>query len=146
MAVELGRYGVWHGPQHFGPELAAGLERAGYGGDRIAEIEREVSEANTIRDRRRERFDRFNTLLARAGLTAVETAEQFSARLPAVAGEAARSDAKRAELQNRLTDALVEVSASGTSSTKALNPTVMKGRLAMSSAIAARLTVWSSTR
>jgi probable F420-dependent oxidoreductase len=29
--MELGRYGVWHGPQHFGPELAAGLERAGYG-------------------------------------------------------------------------------------------------------------------
>ncbi|TDD20671.1 LLM class F420-dependent oxidoreductase [Kribbella turkmenica] len=31
MAVELGRFGVWHGPQHWGPELAAGLERAGYG-------------------------------------------------------------------------------------------------------------------
>ncbi|GAA2842765.1 TIGR03620 family F420-dependent LLM class oxidoreductase [Kribbella solani] len=31
MAVELGRFGVWHGPQHFGPELAAGIERAGYG-------------------------------------------------------------------------------------------------------------------
>ena len=31
MAVELGRYGVWHGPQHWGPELATGLERAGYG-------------------------------------------------------------------------------------------------------------------
>ncbi|GAA1574143.1 LLM class F420-dependent oxidoreductase [Kribbella hippodromi] len=31
MAVELGRFGVWHGPQHFGPELAAGLEQAGYG-------------------------------------------------------------------------------------------------------------------
>ena len=59
------------------------VERAGYGGDRIAEIEREVSEANTIRDRRRERFDRFNTLLAQAGLAAVETAEQFCARLAA---------------------------------------------------------------
>ncbi len=31
MAVELGRFGVWHGPQHWGPELAAGLEQAGYG-------------------------------------------------------------------------------------------------------------------
>jgi probable F420-dependent oxidoreductase len=31
VAVELGRYGVWHGPQHFGPELAAGLEQVGYG-------------------------------------------------------------------------------------------------------------------
>jgi probable F420-dependent oxidoreductase len=29
--VELGRLGVWHGPQHWGPELAAGLEQAGYG-------------------------------------------------------------------------------------------------------------------
>jgi len=31
VAVELGRFGVWHGPQHWGPELAAGLEQAGYG-------------------------------------------------------------------------------------------------------------------
>ena len=31
MAMELGRYGVWHGAQHYGPELAAGLEQAGYG-------------------------------------------------------------------------------------------------------------------
>ncbi|MFF0270999.1 LLM class F420-dependent oxidoreductase [Kribbella sp. NPDC004536] len=29
--MELGRYGVWHGAQHYGPELAAGLEQAGYG-------------------------------------------------------------------------------------------------------------------
>ncbi|WP_185759322.1 LLM class F420-dependent oxidoreductase [Kribbella jejuensis] len=29
--MELGRYGVWHGGQHYGPELAAGLEQAGYG-------------------------------------------------------------------------------------------------------------------
>lgn len=31
MAMELGRYGIWHGGQHYGPELAAGLEQAGYG-------------------------------------------------------------------------------------------------------------------
>jgi probable F420-dependent oxidoreductase len=31
VAVALGRFGVWHGPQHWGPELAAGLEQAGYG-------------------------------------------------------------------------------------------------------------------
>ncbi|HZX07392.1 LLM class F420-dependent oxidoreductase [Kribbella sp.] len=29
--MELGRYGIWHAGQHYGPELAAGLERAGYG-------------------------------------------------------------------------------------------------------------------
>ncbi|MGW5195631.1 LLM class F420-dependent oxidoreductase [Kribbella sp. NPDC004138] len=29
--MELGHYGVWHGAQHYGPELAAGLEQAGYG-------------------------------------------------------------------------------------------------------------------
>ncbi|HEY3562677.1 MAG TPA: LLM class F420-dependent oxidoreductase [Kribbella sp.] len=29
--MELGRYGIWHGAQHYGPELAAGLEQAGYG-------------------------------------------------------------------------------------------------------------------
>nr|WP_202886535.1 LLM class F420-dependent oxidoreductase [Kribbella sandramycini] len=27
----MGRFGVWHGAQHWGPELAAGLEAAGYG-------------------------------------------------------------------------------------------------------------------
>ncbi|MFF1822520.1 LLM class F420-dependent oxidoreductase [Kribbella sp. NPDC058245] len=31
MAIELGRFGVWHGAQHWGPELAASLEQAGYG-------------------------------------------------------------------------------------------------------------------
>jgi len=31
VAIELGRFGVWHGAQHWGPELAAGLEQAGYG-------------------------------------------------------------------------------------------------------------------
>jgi probable F420-dependent oxidoreductase len=31
VAVDIGRFGVWHGPQHWGPELAAGLEQAGYG-------------------------------------------------------------------------------------------------------------------
>jgi probable F420-dependent oxidoreductase len=29
--MELGRYGVWQGAQQYGPELAAGLEQAGYG-------------------------------------------------------------------------------------------------------------------
>ncbi|MEU4606917.1 LLM class F420-dependent oxidoreductase [Kribbella sp. NPDC023972] len=29
--MDIGRFGVWHGPQHWGPELAAGLEQAGYG-------------------------------------------------------------------------------------------------------------------
>lgn len=29
--MELGQVGVWHGPDHWGPELAAGLEQAGYG-------------------------------------------------------------------------------------------------------------------
>ncbi|TWD75027.1 putative F420-dependent oxidoreductase [Kribbella amoyensis] len=31
MAVDLGRFGVWHTAHNWGPELAAGLERAGYG-------------------------------------------------------------------------------------------------------------------
>lgn len=31
MAVELGRFGVWHQADKWGPELAAGVEQAGYG-------------------------------------------------------------------------------------------------------------------
>jgi len=31
VAVELGRFGVWHAALNWGPELAAGLESAGYG-------------------------------------------------------------------------------------------------------------------
>ncbi|HEY0620648.1 MAG TPA: LLM class F420-dependent oxidoreductase, partial [Kribbella sp.] len=31
MAVDLGRFGVWHQAQKWGPELAAGLEQLGYG-------------------------------------------------------------------------------------------------------------------
>lgn len=31
MAVELGRFGIWHQAQQWGPELAAGVEQAGYG-------------------------------------------------------------------------------------------------------------------
>ncbi|ADB34138.1 hypothetical protein Kfla_5122 [Kribbella flavida DSM 17836] len=31
MAVELGRFGVWHQPHKWGPELAAGVEQLGYG-------------------------------------------------------------------------------------------------------------------
>ena len=31
MAVDLGRFGVWHQAEKWGPELAAGLEQLGYG-------------------------------------------------------------------------------------------------------------------
>ncbi|NEA34594.1 LLM class F420-dependent oxidoreductase [Streptomyces sp. SID13031] len=31
MAVDLGRFGVWHQADKWGPELAAGVEKAGYG-------------------------------------------------------------------------------------------------------------------
>ncbi|MEV8377898.1 LLM class F420-dependent oxidoreductase [Kribbella sp. NPDC056861] len=31
MAVDLGRFGIWHQAEQWGPELAAGVEQAGYG-------------------------------------------------------------------------------------------------------------------
>ncbi|GAB3850173.1 hypothetical protein GCM10029963_35980 [Micromonospora andamanensis] len=56
------------------------LERAGHGGDRVAELERQVSETETAREERRRRFDRYAGLLAEAGLAPVEALPQFTDR------------------------------------------------------------------
>ncbi|GIJ40443.1 ATP-binding protein [Micromonospora andamanensis] len=85
------------------------LERAGHGGDRVAELERQVSETETAREERRRRFDRYAGLLAEAGLAPVEALPQFTDRRGEVADELARCGQDRADRQNELTEAAVAV-------------------------------------
>src|SRR5690606_8432134 len=77
-------------------------ERAGRGGDRLAELERQITESERLRDERRERWDRFNDLLGQADLPAVERTEQFHARLSQIAEQAASADTADADLRNRM--------------------------------------------
>ncbi|MFB6396607.1 ATP-binding protein [Polymorphospora lycopeni] len=85
------------------------LERAGHGGDRVAELERQISDTETARDERRRRFERYASLLAEAGLAPVEALPQFADRRQEVADELARCDQDRADRQNELTEAAVTV-------------------------------------
>ncbi|MBB5868553.1 uncharacterized protein YPO0396 [Allocatelliglobosispora scoriae] len=56
------------------------LERAGHGGNRLAEIDREVVDAEQSRQERRRSFDRYHTLLKEVELAAVGSSEAFAAR------------------------------------------------------------------
>jgi len=85
------------------------LERAGHGGDRIAELERQISDTDRVREERRRRCDRYNGLLTEAGLPPVAAAEQFAARLTQVGDELAGGEDDRSASQNALTDAEVRV-------------------------------------
>ncbi|MEH1053691.1 SbcC/MukB-like Walker B domain-containing protein [Micromonospora sp. CPCC 206171] len=85
------------------------LERAGHGGDRIAELERQIGDAEGTRDERRRRFERFTGLLAEADLPPVEALEQFTARQRKVTDELTAAEDHRVVLQNDLTDAAVLV-------------------------------------
>jgi uncharacterized protein YPO0396 len=82
-------------------------ERAGHGGDRLAEIEGQIAANEQTRDARVKRAERFGRLLAEAGLVAVETAVQFADRRGEI--DAARGTAEQdlADSQNKLTDARV---------------------------------------
>jgi uncharacterized protein YPO0396 len=84
------------------------LERAGHGGHRLAEIERELADTAAARAARQEKAERYGELLARAGMDPVQTAEQFAARQRQVAAAAAAVSEEQADSQNRLTEAAVE--------------------------------------
>ena len=80
------------------------VELAGHGGNRLAEIERQLAECETARISRLGKAERFATLLTSAGLDPVETAEQFAVRRREIT--AARDDAGQdlAGHQNALTE------------------------------------------
>src|ERR1022692_1371992 len=86
------------------------LERAGHGGDRIAEIERQIAADTATQQTRQRKFTRYNELLTDARLDRVNVAEQFAARRRDAAAERDNADQARADLQNRDTEVAVEAS------------------------------------
>jgi len=83
------------------------VQRAGHGGNRLADIDRQISSGETERDARRSRAKAFGGLLKQAGLDPVETGEHFAARQPQITAEAAATSQIRANSQNALTEATV---------------------------------------
>lgn len=75
-------------------EAGLALRMAGAGGDRLAQIERELARARSDETERRRRHSAFSRLLETAGLDPVGTAEQFRA-------VTAAADARRGELDER---------------------------------------------
>ena len=61
-------------------ETSLSVERAGHGGNRLTEIERQIAENEKTRAARVKRAERFGELLAEAGLDPVQTPVQFAAR------------------------------------------------------------------
>lgn len=85
------------------------VQRAGFGGDRISEIERQLKDEADKRHERRQRFTRFHTLLTEAGLRPVEGAEQFAVRRRDITAGADELDDRQARLQNAVTELAVDL-------------------------------------
>lgn len=83
-------------------ETSLNLQRAGHGGNRIAELERMIAATESASAQRQASADRFGRLLAQASLDPVHTAEHFAVCQRQVAE--ARSDVQQAQVdvQNRL--------------------------------------------
>jgi uncharacterized protein YPO0396 len=83
-------------------ETSLNLQRAGHGGNRIAELERMIAATESASAQRQASADRFGRLLAQVSLDPVHTAEHFAVCQRQVAE--ARSDVQQAQVdvQNRL--------------------------------------------
>jgi uncharacterized protein YPO0396 len=88
-------------------ETSLTVERAGHGGNRLTDIERQIGENGEIRNSRMGRYQIFSGLLDQAGLDGVETAEHFAVRRQEI--DAARSEVgtELADAQHRLADAQI---------------------------------------
>ena len=89
-------------------EASLTVERAGHGGNRLTEIERQIEEIGRARDARRVRFQSFSELLRQAALDPVETAEHFAVRRQQIDAAGSAVDSEIADAQNKLTDARVD--------------------------------------
>ena len=83
------------------------VEQAGHGGDRLLDLERQLTAEATERDHRRRRFNRLVDLAASAGLPEPADEAQFAALREQVAVAVGVAEAEQAEGQNRLTDVAV---------------------------------------
>jgi uncharacterized protein YPO0396 len=72
-------------------ETRLNVQRAGHGGNRLTELDRQIEGAGRTRDARTARAQRFGELLARAGLDPVVTAEHFASRRHEIAAAHAAS-------------------------------------------------------
>ena len=78
------------------------VELAGHGGNRLAEIERQLTECDQARQSRMAKAERFAVLLSDAGLDPVQTAEQFAVRRREIAAARAAAREDAADQQNAL--------------------------------------------
>ncbi len=78
------------------------VELAGHGGNRLAEIERQLTECDQARQSRMAKAERFAVLLSDAGLDPVKTTEQFAVRRREIAAARAAARQDAADQQNAL--------------------------------------------
>ena len=88
-------------------ETRLNIERAGHGGNRLAEIDRQLEESERTRADRMARHQHFADLLHQADLDPVTTPDHFATRLNEIATARGAVETKLAESQNELTDARV---------------------------------------
>jgi uncharacterized protein YPO0396 len=87
------------------------LERAGHGGNRLAEIERQLDEGSRAAQQRMEKSERFGDLLTRAAMEPTETAEQFTERRQEIIREREAARQAQADCQNALMEVAVDAQA-----------------------------------
>jgi uncharacterized protein YPO0396 len=85
-----------------GRETQLRVERAGHGGNRLAEIERQIDDGEKTRAARMVRAQRFGNLLDEAGLDPVQTAVQFAARRGEITAAHQRASQAADDYQKRL--------------------------------------------
>jgi uncharacterized protein YPO0396 len=90
-------------------ERALEVQQAGHGGNRLAEIARQIADAQTTVGTRQEKAARWSGLLVAAGLDQVETAGQFAVRRREIAAASEAANRDLADWQNKLTEAAVEL-------------------------------------
>ena len=83
------------------------VQRAGHGGNQLADIERQISDSEAVRDTRHARALAFGDLLRQAGLDPVATSEHFTDRRSQVTTAADMTSQALTDSQNALTDATV---------------------------------------
>jgi len=88
-------------------EISLKVQRAGHGGNRLTEIERQIEENGRTRDSRMGRYQLFSELLAQAGLDPVETAEHFAVRRQQIDAARGAVSTERADAQDKLADARI---------------------------------------
>jgi uncharacterized protein YPO0396 len=92
-------------------ETGLRVELAGHGGNRLAEIERQLADCEQARQSRMGKAERFAALLSSAGLDPVESGEQFAVRRLEITAVRDAARHELAEHQNVLTEVGVRAKA-----------------------------------